>query len=181
LEENCPKALLPVANLPILYYQLQWLENSGIDSNGFLSNSRLVIIILIQNTPGAARVRDYVNRVYEASIGTKIDLVLCDPTFGSAEALRSIKDRIKHDFLVMSCDVLVEIPGHLLLEAHYSKNASMTALFYPSFRGDGQEKAKEEEQTDFVGYLEEQQRLVYLKTRYKHAEELPVHTSLLNS
>jgi NDP-sugar pyrophosphorylase family protein len=31
-EENCPKALLPVANLPILYYQLQWLENSGIDS-----------------------------------------------------------------------------------------------------------------------------------------------------
>lgn len=38
-EENMPKALLPVANKPIISYTLEWLEKAGIHGNDLLSLS----------------------------------------------------------------------------------------------------------------------------------------------
>lgn len=38
-EENMPKALLPVANKPIISYTLEWLEKAGIHGNDPLSLS----------------------------------------------------------------------------------------------------------------------------------------------
>lgn len=32
-ESNLPKALLPIANKPMIYYSLQWLEKSNITGN----------------------------------------------------------------------------------------------------------------------------------------------------
>lgn len=38
-EENMPKALLPVANKPIISYTLDWLEKAGIHGNDFLPST----------------------------------------------------------------------------------------------------------------------------------------------
>lgn len=38
-EENMPKALLPVANKPIISYTLEWLEKAGIHGNDSLPST----------------------------------------------------------------------------------------------------------------------------------------------
>lgn len=49
---------------------------------------------------------------------------------GSADALRSMKSLIKTDFLVLSCDLMTDIPPHVIINPHRSLNNSMTALFF---------------------------------------------------
>jgi dTDP-glucose pyrophosphorylase len=38
-DPNTPKALLPVANKPMIYYQLQWLEDAHITGKHHLRHS----------------------------------------------------------------------------------------------------------------------------------------------
>lgn len=35
-DDHVPKALLPVVNKPMIYYQVQWLENAGIHGGFYL-------------------------------------------------------------------------------------------------------------------------------------------------
>lgn len=101
-----PKALLPVANKPIISYTLEWLEKAGIHGNDFptfnvpipviCSRSTLPVdaILLIQGS-GAAyhKLTTYISRGYQGSVHCNV--VSVDEDFGTAEALRSIKDRIE--------------------------------------------------------------------------------------
>ena len=44
-EEACPKALLPIANKPMLHYPLSWLEASGIRGQHKLLSIKLKVLI----------------------------------------------------------------------------------------------------------------------------------------
>lgn len=60
----------------------------------------------------------------------KIEAVFLNEYVGTADVLRSIKERIKTDFVVMSCDLVTDIPPHYVLDRHRVGNPTVTALFY---------------------------------------------------
>ena len=83
-DENLPKALLPVANKTMIYYQLQWLENAGIRD-----------IMVVCSREVAHRITNYINKVYEEASETEISIEVLDEYVGTVDALRALKDKIK--------------------------------------------------------------------------------------
>ena len=88
LVDGFPKALLPVANKPLIYYSLRYLE-----MNGF----KQVIVVL--NKRIAPSVSRYLNEVYtcdEQRVGAnlKIQIEVVNDGMDSGEALRAISNHI---------------------------------------------------------------------------------------
>ncbi|KAH6596608.1 hypothetical protein BASA61_003437 [Batrachochytrium salamandrivorans] len=82
--DTVPKALLPVANRPMIAYQLEWLEEANIRD------------IIIAAYPGArGKINGVVQSMYEGSTEARVQIVEVPENCGSADALRSIKSRIK--------------------------------------------------------------------------------------
>ncbi|KAI8813092.1 nucleotide-diphospho-sugar transferase [Cladochytrium replicatum] len=169
--ENLPKALLPIANKPMIYHQLQWLESANIRD-----------IIVVAYKSEKQKIGDYVHKVYEASAGTKIDVVAQDEGSkigGTAEALSLVKDKIKSDFVLMSCDLITDMPPHHILDTHRVINPTASALLYEAVKNDDAPKPKDEDDGQFIGIDHTSCRLVYMKSKDDVADELPLRTSLL--
>ena len=82
LTQSLPKALLPVANKPLIYYPLQWLDQAKVND------------IIITCYPSARKdITHYVHKVYEAN--TRILVVEVAENCGTADALRAIKNKIQ--------------------------------------------------------------------------------------
>ncbi|KIP04845.1 hypothetical protein PHLGIDRAFT_19868 [Phlebiopsis gigantea 11061_1 CR5-6] len=98
-DEPCPKALLPIANRPMLDYPLSWLEGS-----------RIRDVLLICPAPQKAAISHYLHSDSSASSfpSLRIDLQIYDETVesgqGTCDVLRQIANRIKQDFVVIPCD-----------------------------------------------------------------------------
>jgi len=103
-EDNLPKALLPVANKPLISYTLDWLEKAGIFGQcrnvvQFLWVPSLCVlppldaIVLTQAIGNAQqKLSAYLARGYQG--GVHCNLIAVDEDFGTADAIRSISDRI---------------------------------------------------------------------------------------
>lgn len=76
------------------------------------------------------KISDYINKVYDCPLDQNIEIVSQDMQSGSADALRMIKDKIKTDFMVMSCDLLCDIPPSVLIDSYRTLHSSATVLFY---------------------------------------------------
>ncbi|KAI1912412.1 Translation initiation factor eIF-2B subunit gamma [Ophidiomyces ophidiicola] len=123
IPEEFPKALVPIANRPMVWYPLDWCYRMGITN-----------ITLI--TPKASR------SALEASLSQNPHLTsLPSPsptviapegltlTTGTAELLRlaEIQSCIKSDFIVLPCDLVCDIPGVTFLEAWMTSHGSLDA------------------------------------------------------
>jgi translation initiation factor eIF-2B subunit gamma len=105
-EDNLPKALLPVANKPLISYTLDWLEKAGITGqfcNVFDGTHAVVLgfnrelppdaIVLTQAMGNAQqKIAGYLARGYQGNV--HCNLIAVDEDFGTADAIRSISDRI---------------------------------------------------------------------------------------
>ncbi|KAF8981570.1 hypothetical protein BGZ52_002729 [Haplosporangium bisporale] len=125
-ESNMPKALLPIANQPMISYPLSWLEASGVSD-----------VIVVSLSSGSKKLGHYLDRVYEGSGSLHITLEVVDDNTGTADALALIKDKIKTDFIVISCDLLTELIPHQFLDMHRSEDPTVTALFFEPNKGEG--------------------------------------------
>ncbi|KAI9145379.1 nucleotide-diphospho-sugar transferase [Paraphysoderma sedebokerense] len=165
-QENLPKALLPIANKPMIHYILNWLENAGISN-----------VIVIGQKDAAEKLTTYFNRVWE---GTRVDLVILDDYVGTADALRHIKDKIQHDFIVLSCDAITTLPPHPILDFHRIEDPTMTALFFerpPKSEGGGSSQAPD--MTEFVVLDQTRQHLAFTAPRADMDSYLSLRMSLL--
>ncbi|KAG6862206.1 hypothetical protein C0995_002136 [Termitomyces sp. Mi166 len=90
-DEPCPKALLPVANRPMIDYTLSWIEQSGIHA---VSSSTLRIDL----------------QTYDESQ---------DTSAGTCTILRHFSNRITEDFVLVPCDFVP--PPSLPLSALLNK------------------------------------------------------------
>ena len=122
LTKQIPKALLPVANKPMIYYPLRWLEQAKVSE----------IMIVMDDLPSSQDILDYITKVHEWAeeahpIITTYQVPLGS---GSADAIRMLKGRITTDFIVATCDFITEAPPQFLQDSHRLSNPSMTALFY---------------------------------------------------
>lgn len=89
LTENLPKALLPVGNKPLIAYGLEWLEKA-----------RIKDIIILTFPKWREMISNYLSKVYEFSEDNNIKVLDVPEDCGTADALRSIKGKIR---VIMEC------------------------------------------------------------------------------
>ncbi|KAF8993727.1 UDP-3-O-glucosamine N-acyltransferase [Cyathus striatus] len=97
-DEPCPKALLPVANKPVIEYTLSWLEQSGIKD-----------VLLICPSIHRPSIYHHIHSDVSSS-SLRIDLQTYDESqdssVGTCTLLRHFSSRITEDFVLVSCDFM---------------------------------------------------------------------------
>lgn len=117
--EHVPKATLPIANKPMIHYTLYYLEK-----NGF--KEAIVVSSGSQSREINQAVKEYKGKL---SIQLKnVESKDSKESMDSAEALREIHDLITSDFLVISSDLITDVPLLNVLDIHRQHNSSVTLL-----------------------------------------------------
>ncbi|KAJ3320888.1 hypothetical protein HDV06_004784 [Boothiomyces sp. JEL0866] len=165
-DSNLPKGLLPIANHPMIYYSLQWLEKANIND------------VLIAVYPDAKnKISAYVHEVYETSL--KIQVVEVPENCGSAEALRVLKPLIKLDFIVFSCDLITDVPPNVLINSFRVQNRTMCALLYDS--GSLETGDRKKEDVEFIGIHDKTSTLLFMEAKADIGDDdLDIRSSLIN-
>ncbi|KAI1751158.1 nucleotide-diphospho-sugar transferase [Xylaria castorea] len=122
-DEN-PKALLPIANRPMVWYPIDFCYRTGITN---------ITLICPPSAAEAMTTALNTNPVLTSLPHPRPDLVApqgLDYNTGTAEILRlpEMRDIVKCDLLVLPCDLVCEIGGDKLLQAWLVKAASLADL-----------------------------------------------------
>ncbi|KAG6868924.1 hypothetical protein C0993_007698 [Termitomyces sp. T159_Od127] len=111
-DEPCPKALLPVANRPMIDFALSWIEQSGIHD-----------VLLICPSIHRPTIYHHIHSETAVSLSTlRIDLQTYDESqdtsVGTCTILRHFSNRITDDFVLVPCDFITpqSLPLSLLLD-----------------------------------------------------------------
>ena len=154
LTEDMPLALLPVANRPLLSYQLEMLSVAG----GFSH------VIVVCHERHHHRLQQYAAEEYKGSL--RLEVAVVEEGAGSADALRALRTKITTDFVLISGDVISDVPFQHLADTHRLHNASATVLFkqQPPRPASDKKKARDLDGTDFVGIDATRQRLLHLES-----------------
>ncbi|KAM0559342.1 hypothetical protein ACHAPJ_004365 [Fusarium lateritium] len=122
--DESPKALLPIANRPMVWYALDFCYRTGITD-----------ITLICPPTASAAISTALNTnphltalpLPRPDILSPADL---DQNTGTAEILRlpEIRELVTSDFVVLPCDLVCELGGDKLLQSWMVKSASLTDL-----------------------------------------------------
>jgi translation initiation factor eIF-2B subunit gamma len=119
--EEVPKSLLPIANRPLLMYQLRLLEKAGFED-----------IILVVSEQYEQIIGEYVARAKrEGAFGTdriNISVTVVEENLGTAECLRAIGDKISSDFIVINGDLVTESILNDMADRHRMNDATVTML-----------------------------------------------------
>ncbi|KAM0249177.1 hypothetical protein ACHAQJ_009157 [Trichoderma viride] len=113
-DEN-PKALLPIANRPMVWYPIDFCLRTGITTSKALTaalNTNPYLTALPLPRPDVLAPADL------------------DQNTGTAEILRlpEVRELVTGDFVVLPCDLVCELAGEQLLQAWMVKSASLTGL-----------------------------------------------------
>ncbi|KAL8994442.1 MAG: hypothetical protein Q9169_005587 [Polycauliona sp. 2 TL-2023] len=142
--EESPKALIPVANRPMIWYSLDWCRRASVTT----SSSKAIEDALSRNP-------------HLTSPELPRPDVLAPPSLtqntGTAEILRlpEVQSAITGNFLVLPCDLLCDLPGESLLETWMTYAAGMVGtsaaagglgIWYPT----KSELAVKGEETNFL-------------------------------
>lgn len=106
-----PKALIPIANRPMVWYVLDWCYRMGITSITLIAppQSQAALSAALQQNP------------HLTSLPSPSPTILAPPdlafTTGTAELLRlqAVQDAIKSDFLLLPCDLVCDVGGDAFL------------------------------------------------------------------
>ncbi|KAI0645894.1 UDP-3-O-glucosamine N-acyltransferase [Trametes meyenii] len=135
-DDPCLKALLPIANKPMLEYPLRWLEQSGITD-----------VLLICPTSHRAAMSNYIQSDASAPFPSlSIDVQTVeesqDMAPGTCSILRQFASRIKSDFILLPCDFvppptlpLSQVLNKFRTEVTYD-GAIATACFFEASKHD---------------------------------------------
>ena len=116
------KALLPVANKPMIWYTLQWLE-----ANNFRE------IIIVANSKASSRIGHYLNRFYiKYNDVTRLELVAFDGYPGTIQLLAALRDKLQRnsDLFLVGCDIIANVSLNSFLDNHRVNDAAVSAIFY---------------------------------------------------
>ncbi|KAJ1473527.1 nucleotide-diphospho-sugar transferase [Baffinella frigidus] len=115
LTEHTTKSLLPVANRPLVSYQLALLERSGFKE------------ALVATTPAAKEAMDFfLSNDYKGDV--QVEVCVVDEDMETADVLRCLKDKITRDFVVVSGDLITDVFLHHLADVHRIHDATCTVL-----------------------------------------------------
>ncbi|KAH8300707.1 hypothetical protein KR018_011818 [Drosophila ironensis] len=170
---DAPKCLLPVGPYPLLWYPLNLLQQHNFSEVivVVLEQEKLEIQSAMENTPLKLKL-DY------ASIPS-------DSDFGTADSLRYIFDKIKSDFLVLSCDLVSNVSLYPLINKFREHDASLSLLLFPSgFESDvvmPGPKTKHKPERDIIGIHADTQRLAFVSAASDCEDTLNIQRHLLKN
>ncbi|KJZ73139.1 hypothetical protein HIM_07523 [Hirsutella minnesotensis 3608] len=122
--DESPKALLPIANRPMVWYPIDFCLRMGITS----------ITLICPPSASEALTTAFNTNPFLTSLPLPRPDILApeglDQNTGTAEILRlpEVKSLIETDFIVLPCDLVCELAGEKLLQAWMVKAASLTEL-----------------------------------------------------
>ncbi|RDA87205.1 hypothetical protein CP532_2519 [Ophiocordyceps camponoti-leonardi (nom. inval.)] len=122
-DEN-PKALLPIANRPMVWYPIDFSLRMGVTA----------ITLICPPSASAALTAAFNTNPFLTSLPLPRPDILApaglDQNTGTADILRmpEVRELIESDFIVLPCDLVCELPGEKLLQAWMVKAASLTQL-----------------------------------------------------
>ncbi|KAK4560949.1 Translation initiation factor eIF-2B subunit gamma [Recurvomyces mirabilis] len=151
-----PKALVPIANRPMVWYPLDWCYRMGITD---------ITLITPPEAAPALQAALATNPALTGLPNPKPEILApvgLDMTTGTAELLRlsEVRKVLERDFVVLPCDLVSEVEGAKFLQQWMVLNPSQgspkkgskgkggLAVYYPTFGREGVSNKKDE--TDFV-------------------------------
>lgn len=166
------KCLLPIHNNPMIYYPLRSLDRAGFTE---------AIIIVTESMK-----REISTVVDKLNLSLKLEFIGIPDgeDLGTADAIRLISDKINRDFIVISCDLIVDIDITDILNSYRKHNASLTALMIPApklsnnFVTPGP-KSEQKPETDLIGIDNKTNRLVFLASASDFEESIDISQKLL--
>lgn len=163
LTDGANKATLPVANKPLISYQLDYLEAAGITE----------VIIVVNQAAAAAPMR----MVADARTTMRVSVeVTEDGVMGTADALRQIRAKLRTDFCVMPCDLQTNAQLGAVLDAHRVHQGAVTALVVQQEK-DEKKKVKTE---DFIIVDEMTDALLMIAEKSQLKEALEIRRTLFD-
>jgi len=153
LTDTLPLALLPVANRPLISYQLELLARSH-------SFTQVLVLTVERWLP---LLSTWVSESYKGPL--QVELLVVPETAGSADALRHVKSKIVTDFVLLAGDVVTDVPFQQMADLHRLQGSAVTALFREGAPREAGvvKKARDLDGIDFVGIDERGQRLLSLE------------------
>ncbi|XP_039480130.1 translation initiation factor eIF-2B subunit gamma [Drosophila santomea] len=170
---DAPKCLLPVGPYPLIWYPLNMLQQHNFSEVivVVLEQEKLEIQSALENTPLKLRL-DYAT-------------IPSDGDFGTADSLRYIYDKIKSDFLVVSCDLVSNVSLYPLINKFREHDAALAMLLFPSgFESDvvmPGPKSKHKPERDLIGIHAATQRLAFVSAASDCEETLNIQRHLLKN
>ncbi|KFM60790.1 Translation initiation factor eIF-2B subunit gamma, partial [Stegodyphus mimosarum] len=165
-----PKCLLPIGNIPLILCSLNVLKRTGFSE----------VIVLIRENEKAK-----IQNAIEGKLDIKLDIVTIpkNEDWGTADSLRHIKDKIKRDVLVISCDIVTDINIQNILMLHRSQGSSLTVLLVPFPKALREidmpgSKKKCKFERDIIG-IDSSGRLTFLNSEADFEEGVPLKLSTL--
>ncbi|XP_067143632.1 translation initiation factor eIF2B subunit gamma [Centruroides vittatus] len=171
ITSGCPKYLLPVGNLPLVFYPLYTLQQAGFQE----------AIVVVPETVKTKSLVDMLS----GRLDMKLDIVSIpsQEEWGTADSLRFIKSKIKTDIIVITCDLVTDFPLCELADIFRAHDASLAILLsdVPSLKDASIPgyKGKHCEEKDIIGINNCNGKLVLLNSEADFEEEIPMKVSLL--
>ncbi|XP_066386686.1 uncharacterized protein [Miscanthus floridulus] len=172
VSKDVPKALLPVANRPVLSYALDLLEASDLKD----------LIVVVEGQEAAQLVDAWVSSAYLDRL--RVEVVVVSEDLGSAGALRAISKRLTaNDILVVSGDLVTDVLPGAVAATHRRNGAAVTALLCsvpvsgPSdtASSSGKDKAKKPNRLNIVGLDRSKQFLLHIVSGTDVEKDVQVH------
>ncbi|KAJ2081607.1 Translation initiation factor eIF-2B subunit gamma [Coemansia sp. RSA 988] len=164
--EGMSHALLPIANRPMLWYVLQWLEQGGI-----------LDIRIITTRESETDIASYIE-VYKGV--SNISVKGLSDISGTADALRQVAPLIKSNVVVVPCDLIVDVPASHLFDLIRTRRPAVATMLCETMKSEGGGGSAKAKQLPLcVGIDQPTSRLVLLQELDKKSEDLPLSMPLI--
>ncbi|KAJ2297505.1 Translation initiation factor eIF-2B subunit gamma, partial [Coemansia sp. RSA 2706] len=163
---NMSHALLPVANRPMIWYTLQWLEQGSI-----------LDIKIVTTRESEADIVSYIE-VYKGM--ANITVKALGEVDGTADALRQVAPLIKGSFVVVPCDLVVDVPPMHFFDLIRIRRPAAATVFCEAMKSEGGGGSSKPKHVPLcVGIDQPSSRLVLLQEIEKKSEDLALPMALI--
>ncbi|XP_017771539.1 PREDICTED: translation initiation factor eIF-2B subunit gamma [Nicrophorus vespilloides] len=149
-----PKCILPIGGKPLVWYPLFKLQQLGFTET---------IMIVCESQK-----QDIQAALDKTNLTIKIDYVSITNSdeMGTADSIRLLKDRIKSDLVIASCDLITNADLSKVLSLYRKNNASICSLMFNPGKCETVvvpgPKSKYKPERDLIGVDSQTSRLVFL-------------------
>lgn len=174
LNPDCPKYLLPVGNLPMIYYPLCTLKKAGFSD----------VIVVVPSS-----VKQKIDDTLAEKVGLRIDYEFVstgDDDVGTLQSLVQLvnKGKIKKDLLVVGCDLVTDFDLTRVANLHRIHEATLTLLLAPVSQSLKESpvpgiRGKPKLERDIIGLEPKTNRLLLFNAEADFEETVSVRRGLL--